>query len=133
MTFPSFYFETMFSVESLGFDWPEAFAIITGFATTGQKWSDAENSDASTRLLATIREKHLWHRPVTGFSPDGSHREPGWAVHCSLPDACGLGQCFRQHAIYYIRGDELTVCLCDDTSSEMKVGHFRERIILTRI
>ncbi|MFN9717843.1 MAG: DUF3293 domain-containing protein [Planctomycetota bacterium] len=129
MTFPSFYFETRFSVQLQGIDWPEAFAIVTACATTGEIWSHEASADATTRLLAAIRQANLWHCPVTGFSPAGSHHEPGWAIACSLEDACLLGQKFRQHAIYYVRGDELTVCLCENTFSEVTVGHFRERIV----
>lgn len=129
MTFPPFYFETMFAVDSKDIVWPAEFAIITAFATTGEKWSDADNAAANARLLEMIRAQQPWHVPVTGFSPQDNHREPGWAVSCSLWDACRMGQQFRQHAIYFVRGDELTVCLCDDVMSETSVGPFRERVV----
>ena len=62
----------------LGPDWseqPEEFAIISGYATTGEKWSAERNQQADERLYQRLLEKGTWVRRVTGYAPDTGHNE----------------------------------------------------------
>jgi hypothetical protein len=74
-------------------DWPEQFAIITAYATTGEVWTDQQNEAADQALEAELRATGRWMRRITGYSPPPAtpHREPGWAVAMDWQDACDLG------------------------------------------
>jgi hypothetical protein len=126
------YFETKFECAEKWTDWPEAFAIITAYATTGEKWPHARNQAADKLLEAHLREQDLWVRRVTGFSPATGHREPGWAVALNLKAACEIGLRFRQEAIFYVAGDALGVSFCDSRCALVHVGSFRGRLIFVR-
>lgn len=130
MTFPPFYFETLFAVDRTDINWPTEFSIITGYAPTGRNWSDDANQAANEWLPADIRETGIWDEPVTGFSPTTDHKEPGWAVELPVGASRALGSKYLQHAIYFVRGDQLSVCLCDDSHTESIVGTFRNRIVM---
>ena len=120
------YFETRFRTPERVPSWPEAFAIITAYATTGESWSDSENLDADLRLQAEL--VGVWHERITGYSPTTGHAEPGWAVDLAFEDACDLGDRFRQDAIYWVRSGELFVSRCDDRRALVRVGSFPERL-----
>ena len=130
MTFPSFYFETQFAVGRENIKWPLEFAVITAYAPTGQRWSDEANTAANDRLLADICELGIWHEPVAGFSPTTDHKEPGWAVELPIDTSRALGLKYLQHAIYFVRGDQLSVHICDNCHAESIVGTFRDRIVV---
>jgi len=121
------YFETLFAVDVVP-DWPEAFAVITAHATTGEVWSDEDNREADARLEAELRRRGGWYWRITGYSPHTGHAEPGWAAALDFGEACDLGQQFRQDALYYVRGDELYVSHCDGRRQWIRVGDFRGRL-----
>jgi hypothetical protein len=122
------YFETCFRQEESFSDWPEDFAIITAYATTGETWTDEQNEAADRALEADLRKTGKWMRRLTGYSPTTGHGEPGWAVEIGWQDACEIGQRYQQHAIYFVSGDDLFVTLCDDQRELVAVGAFRERV-----
>ena len=124
------YFETKFECAEEWTDWPDEFAIITAYATTGEDWSDAENQAGDTRLEAHLREQGLWVRRVTGYSPSIGHREPGWAVYLGFKAACDVGLRFKQDAIYYVAGDILSVSFTDSRRALVRIGSFRQRVNL---
>ena len=50
----------------LGTDWseqPEEFAIVSGYSTTGKKWSAERNRQADERLQKRLVEKGYWLCP----------------------------------------------------------------------
>jgi hypothetical protein len=122
------YFEVQFSVPAPVNDWPEEFAILSGYATTGEVWTEERNSAADRALGETIFVIGVWRDRITGFFEDTGHSEPGWAAALDLDAACDLGLKFLQDAIYYVRGDELSVSYCDDRRALVPVGSFRERV-----
>ena len=122
------YFETCFRQEESFSDWPDEFAIITAYATTGETWTDEQNEAADRALEADLRKTGKWMRRLTGYSPTTGHGEPGWAVEIGLQDACEIGLRYQQHAIYFVSGDDLRVTLCDDQRELVAVGAFRERV-----
>jgi hypothetical protein len=124
--FPAVYFEVRFRATGPG-AWPARFVIVTAWATTGERWSDAENQAADQRLFARLRL--AGHAPirVTGYSPATGHAEAGWAVELGLEEALGIGRDLRQHAIYAVDGDALRVLRCADGLAA-PVGSFRDRL-----
>lgn len=130
MMHPS-YFETRFRVDALPDAWPESFAIVTAYATTGERWSDAANAAANRRLSDRIVRSRLWHWPITGYSPTTGHAEPGWGIELDRQSACDWGADFLQDAIYFIAGDDLSVSHCGASRGLVPVGPFRERLDLT--
>lgn len=123
------YFQTRFRLAALPEAWPESFAIITAWATTGQRWSEAENAAADARLRRWLDERRWWRWRITGYSPHSGHAEPGWACPLPLDQACDLGVAFRQDAIYYVSGDELAVTRCAaDRRQLVPVDRFRRRL-----
>ena len=115
----------------VGADWcekPKEFAIISAYATTGEKWSVERNQQADERLHQQLVEKGGWLRRVTGYAPDTGHNEPCWAVAVSLDEACDIGEEFLQDAIYYIEGDELYVSHCDSRRIKTPISKFSLKI-----
>lgn len=122
------YIETQFRQEQSISDWPEEFAIITAFATTGETWTVEKNKTADQALEGELQANCRWHKRVTGYSPTTGHAEPGWAVEMALAEACDLGLRYLQDAIYFVSGDELAVILCAQPSERLLIGSFRERL-----
>lgn len=124
----SSYLETHFRPERSCSNWPENFAIITAYATTGEKWTAEENEAADRALADDLARSGKWHERITGYSPTTGHAEPGWAVEMAFSDACDLGLRYLQDAIYFVSGDELWVSLCAEPRERALLGGFRERI-----
>ena len=122
------YFETHFNPAGYEGPWPCQFAIVTGYATTGEEWTSEANAKADLELHAELVRRGVWMQRVTGFSPRTGHAEPGWAAELSFSDACDLGHHFRQDALYSIREDQFFVSHCDSRREEILVGSFRERL-----
>lgn len=122
------YLNTHFESEEKINDWPGQFAIITGYATTGEDWSEQQNKLADSTLEEKLKEHCSWVKRITGYSPQSGHSEPGWAVSSSWSQACNLGAEFKQDAIYYVSNDILTVSYCDERRKEVYVGKFLERL-----
>ncbi len=122
------YAETHFQQAEHGGDWPEEFAIITAYATTGEKWTAAENDAADRALEADLKMKSSWVRRITGYSPSTGHGEPGWAVTLSFEAACKVGVQYKQDAIYFVKNDTLSVSFCDARKKQVEIGPFRPRV-----
>jgi hypothetical protein len=121
------YFNTRFRVTDPTPAWPDSFVIITAYATTGEQWSDEENARADEALRRRLFELAGWVSRVTGYDPATGHSEPGWAVELDEATGVGLGQEFRQDAIYRVESDQLTVVSCAG-KGVAGVGRFRERV-----
>jgi len=121
------YFQTRFRVPAPRTDWPVAFVILTGYATTGQHWSEARNLAADEQLRAALSQLGLWHCRITGYSPDTAHAEPGWAAPLTPVAACALGVLFQQDALYEIDADQLWVVRCA-TGQRAPVARFSARL-----
>jgi hypothetical protein len=122
------YLNTYFLVEDEISDWPDEFAIITAYATTGEAWSDQQNKAADAALEQRLKESFNCVIRVIGYSPQSGHSEPGWVVNSSWSQACILGTQFKQDAIYYVFNNILTVSYCDERRKEVYVGKFLERV-----
>lgn len=121
------YFATHFRTEAELKFFPQEFAIITAYATTGERWTDEENRAADDALRAELVLLNVWHERLEGYSPETSHAEPGWAAQIRFVEACAIGARFRQDAIYYVRDGVLHVSYCDERQALVAVAQFSER------
>ena len=128
MKFTTIYFESQFHIDARSLQFPERFAIITAYATTGETWTVEENEAADRALAEDLARSGKWHERIIGYSLTTGHAEPGWAVEMDLADACDLGLRYLQDAIYFVSGDELWVSLCAEPRERAFVGGFRERL-----
>ena len=126
------YFETYFHHTESWSDMPDEFAIITAFATTGEQWSEAENTAADDALRHNLEQRDVWLRRLTGYSPTSGHEEPGWAVTVDPETACEIGRQFRQDAIYFVKHGTLYVTRCQAVAL-VSVGLFAPRLHRSRI
>ncbi len=118
------YLRTRFLVDTPPANTPACFALITGYATTGETWADTQNRAADERLRLELVKRGVWHHRISGVSPDGLHSEAGWMAGLDLAAARRLGADFRQDAIYWIEaGEHLSVHDCQSLR-KAPVGHF---------
>jgi hypothetical protein len=122
------YFETRFLLERFPSRIPARNAILSAFATTGEKWSDERNQSADQKLHETLIERGYEAVRVIGYSPTTQHAEPSWLVEMEEGEAIAIGQQFLQHAVYLVINDDLMVVLCEDVSLRCRIGSFRERL-----
>ena len=127
-THNSLYTTTRFRVASLPDRWPSAFVIISAYAPTGQKWSDAANTAADQSLTAELETLGAWRLRITGYSPDTGHAEPGWAVELPSERGREIGRRYQQDAIFVIRADALGYVSCPGEGEVIWFGAFRERV-----
>ncbi|MDA7514415.1 DUF3293 domain-containing protein [bacterium] len=124
---PEYYFETCFKLEGEPSSLPLNYGIITAYATTGEKWTAAENLKADAQLKEALSAQKLKLWRITGYSPKTGHAEAGWAVELPLTEAIEIGKHYLQHAIYYVRAGQLTVHLCDNEAMA-EVGPMKARL-----
>lgn len=79
----------------------DRFAVITACNPEGRMVSAAENTRRMSRLDARVVELGAVAFRADGRSPDGSHRERGWAIPVSREEAIRLGREFEQLAVFW--------------------------------
>ena len=121
------YFETRFVCEAGLNSLPADFAIITAFATTGEKWASDVNDAADQALQDELEALNALGPRITGYSPSSGHSEPGWVALLEFEDACDFGLKYKQDAIYYVRDGVLYVSLCDARRAMIRVDSFQNR------
>lgn len=124
----AFYFETHFRLHGPAPSWPDAFAIVTAWATTGETWSRARSEAADAALEAELRARGAWILRVTGYSPITGHAEPSWAAALTFDEACDLGSRYEQDAIYWVEDGELFVSFCDERRACVRADTFGPRV-----
>jgi Protein of unknown function (DUF3293) len=123
------YHETRFRMPLDVASWPAKFALITGYATTGEVWSDARNQQANDALEKVLVATGSWMAPITGYSPITGHAEPGWAVELPFEKCCDLGAQFLQDAIYFVENGTLYVSPCAPSRRSLfPVAIFNDRL-----
>jgi hypothetical protein len=120
------YFEVRFRHEGTDGEWPDEFAVITAYATTGEIWSVEMNHAADRELGEHLSSLSSFVRRLTGYSPETGHAEPGWAVAISFETACDVGLKFKQDAVYFVRGGDLFVSHCDGRRGLVFIGGFKD-------
>ena len=126
MTDRSWYYTVRFRLDQPVPAWPAEFVMVTGWATTGERWTEAENLAANARLEAELAISGRWFVPITGYSPQNGHAEPGFAVAMGAEEGTALGRRYLQDAIYVVRGDQLTVRYCGDEREDPVAGRWGE-------
>ena len=122
------YFHTRFRTEITFDGWPERFAIITAYATTGEVWTEEQNQSADERLREVLIAIDPSARRITGYSPTSGHAEPGWAVSMELEAAKQIGREFLQDAIYFVDSGSIFVAKCDGDEAPVFVDEFLNRL-----
>ena len=125
---PDVYFHTRFRSSAPVLQWPTDFAIITAWPTTGEVWSEKETQIQAKLLQEVLEQREAWRVELTGYSSKDGHAEPRWAVELNFDEACTLGLCFHQHALYWVVEDQLSVSLCDSERQPFLVGSFRDKL-----
>ena len=109
--------QAVFRGDPLPEDWPADFIIITAYDPEGRSVSPATNAAADQALALELRGAgHRLHR-ISGESPDGRHREPGWALAIGLSEAIKYGRKYRQLGVFQIRAGRLFLVDCGDGSA----------------
>lgn len=92
---------------------PGPFAIVTAWNPGRERPPRAVNEARNRALLAEVNRRGLVWAPAEGRSPDGSHREPSFAVFTdSLEDGLELARKFGQAAICWFDGERLELVWC---------------------
>ena len=84
------YFETVFLNCDNADELPESFAVLTACNPMDQPLGKDENKKRNQELLQILGGWGKTFARITGSSPDHSHQEPGFLVHCSRQDALEL-------------------------------------------
>ena len=116
------YFAVHFRVAAVT-AWPEQFANVTAYATTGERWTEEQNAQANAALLQRIEALSVRHVPITGYDPATGHAEPGWDIAGPLTLGLQLGGAFRQDATFAMQDGCQSVHACG----------FRAHAVLGRI
>jgi|GEM_PF-1197117 len=100
----------------------EKFAIITATNPLG----DSGGTDQTEKFLEDLRQKDLEHYPITGCSPDLTHREESFGIVIPLKVALELCRDYQQDAIFWVDKDQLE--LVDQSGFRETLGRFSERV-----
>jgi len=85
------------------------FAVVTACNPLGTHLDEAANRRLCQVLAMQVAARYPGARPVDGGSPDGTHREPGWAIPASLEEARRLAGEFLQNAVFWFDGERFSV------------------------
>ena len=122
------YFDTRFKLGLPLAELPDAFAIITAHATTGEVWTAEDNNTANEALRAELDKGGQLIGTITGYSPVTQHAEPGYAAALGFEEACNIGARFKQDAIYYVSSGTLFVSYCDHRHGLKPITQFSKRV-----
>ncbi|HAE12320.1 MAG TPA: hypothetical protein DCG39_11830 [Opitutae bacterium] len=122
------YFETVFLVDPkfVGHP-PERFAVITAHNPKDQLLDENENRRLLEKLEESLLDSDKSFFPVTGSSPDGTHKEAGFGISCTLREALCIGMGFNQNAIYWIERENLQVIECSSGKAQ-DLGSWKDRL-----
>ena len=85
-----------------------SFGVVTACNPLGGQVDAAANRRLTT-LLASRAAGYAGSRPAVGGSPDGSHREPGWAIPAPLDELRRLAADFLQNALFWFDGEKFAI------------------------
>lgn len=80
------------------------FSVVTACNPLGQLLEPASNRRLAAQLAAVVVGRWPGALEAEGVSPDGSHREPGWALPGPLEPARELAARFFQRAVFWYDG-----------------------------
>jgi hypothetical protein len=85
------------------------FGVITAFNPVGRRASAADNAARHERLRESLTRSAVAHVRVDGVSPEGSHREEGFAVWLERDATASLALQFQQSAFFWFDGQSFWV------------------------
>jgi hypothetical protein len=83
----------------------KTFAIVTPFNPGGKRGHSWRNRWRYVRMRARLSSSALHFAPADGESPDGTHRERGFAIAMGRGDAATLARSHGQLALYWFDGE----------------------------
>ncbi|MBM3967310.1 MAG: DUF3293 domain-containing protein [Planctomycetes bacterium] len=123
------YLETRFRCESPLGELPSEFVILSAYATTGEVWSEQQNTSADQNLFRALQALNPpFLKRVVGYSPATAHAEPSWAVAIPLAEAHRIGKEFAQDALYFVDQGALWVASCRAAVAPIYVDQFENRL-----
>jgi hypothetical protein len=81
------------------------FAIVTPFNPGGAPAPIWKNRWRHFRMRAQLASRALKFAPADGESPDGTHRERGFAIAVGRGDAAAIARAHGQLALYWFDGE----------------------------
>lgn len=92
---------------------PGPFAIVTAWNPALERPPREVNEARNRAMLREVERRGLAWAPAEGRSPDGSHREPSFAVFMdSVEEGLTLARKFGQAAICWFDGEKLELVWC---------------------
>lgn len=85
------------------------FAVVTAFNPHGVDVTDEENVRRHSALRDELESAGIPNVPAAGASPDGVHREEGFAIWVSRDRARDLAARYEQSAFFWFDGREFWV------------------------
>lgn len=83
----------------------KTFAIVTPFNPGGTRAPFWKNRWRYQRMRAGLASRTLHFTRANGESPDGTHRERGFAIAVSRGDAAMIARSYEQLALYWFDGE----------------------------
>jgi hypothetical protein len=84
------------------------FGVVTACNPLGSLLDEAANRRLTALLASRVAGYGPLH-PAHGSSPDGRHREPGWAVVAPPDEVRRLAAAFLQNAIFWYDGERFSI------------------------
>jgi len=85
------------------------FSVVTACNPLGQILEPASNRRLAAQLAAVVGTHWPGAHRADGVSPDGGHREAGWALPGPLEPARELAARFFQRALFWYDGDHFHI------------------------
>ena len=80
------------------------FGVVTACNPRGITLDATANRKLTMELAGVVHERYPGSRLAHGGSPDGRHKEPGWAIAAPLAELKRLAAEFRQNALFWFDG-----------------------------
>ena len=104
----------------------QSFCIVTAYCPFDEQVTDEENKTFNQTLKTELENAGLVHVPVTGYSPDSDHAEPGYGIICDRSIAIKLGQQFRQNAIFSVYENTVYLINCIPPHKDIPCGKWSD-------
>ncbi|WAC17746.1 DUF3293 domain-containing protein [Luteolibacter sp. SL250] len=106
--------------------YPQEFWVITACDPNGEELDPHQNAERTVRFEAELSSAGLVHFPVTGYDPDGIHREPGFGIICDAREAMCLGRKWEQVAVFHIKDGEGWLVFCSENEERFHLRTWEE-------
>ncbi len=83
----------------------QSFGVVTAANPDGRRTTDVENEARYARLRTQVAEEDYSSCDADGLSPDGSHRERGFAVWGTVEEVRALAEKYDQTAFFWFDGE----------------------------